>query len=120
MMGLTLNPLSPFAAEASGIDTARPLGADAVRAIEAAMDEHAVLVLRSQPISEDQQIGLAKSFGPLDLGLRKVKAGPRRVRVPPYDTHEAFCDEALSLLPRPLGRPRRSPAVHQRSRPRRG
>ncbi len=77
-MALTLQPLSPFAAEASGIDIAQPLAAAQVRAIEAAMDEHAVLVFRNQPLTEDQQIRFAKSFGPLDLGLRKVKGGPHR------------------------------------------
>ena len=79
-MGLSLKPLQPFAAEASGIAIGEPLDADAVRAIEAAMDEHAVLVFRDQPLSEDQQIAFAKAFGPLDLGLRKLKGGAHRFR----------------------------------------
>jgi alpha-ketoglutarate-dependent 2,4-dichlorophenoxyacetate dioxygenase len=77
-MALTLKSLQPFAAEASGIDIGQPLKAADVRAIEAAMDEHAVLVFRNQPLTEDQQIGFARSLGPLDLGLRKVKGGPHR------------------------------------------
>jgi alpha-ketoglutarate-dependent 2,4-dichlorophenoxyacetate dioxygenase len=56
----------------------RPLGEDAVRAIEEAMDRHAVLVFRNQPLTQDQQIAFAKSLGPLDLGLRKLKGGPHR------------------------------------------
>jgi alpha-ketoglutarate-dependent 2,4-dichlorophenoxyacetate dioxygenase len=79
-MSLQLEPLSPFAAEASGIDLSRPLAPEQVRAIEAAMDEHAVLVWRNQPLDPDQQIAFAKSFGPLDLGLRKVKGGPHRFK----------------------------------------
>ena len=79
-MTLSLKPLQPFAAEATGIDISRPLQASDVRAIEAAMDEHAVLVFRGQPLTEDQQIAFAKSFGPLDLGLRKVKGGPHRFK----------------------------------------
>ena len=85
-MALTLKPLSPFAAMASGIDISQALSPQAVRAIEAAMDEHAVLVFRGQPLSQDQQIAFAKSFGPLDLGLRKVKTGPHR-----FD-HEELAD----------------------------
>lgn len=79
-MALTLKPLKPFAAEAGGVDIGRPLKPADVRAIEAAMDEHAVLVFRNQPLTEDQQIGFAKSFGPLDLGLRKLKGGPHRFK----------------------------------------
>lgn len=78
MSTLNLRPLSPFAAEASGIDISQPLAPEQVRAIEAAMDRHAVLVWRQQPLSQDQQIAFAKSFGPLDLGLRKLKGGPHR------------------------------------------
>jgi alpha-ketoglutarate-dependent 2,4-dichlorophenoxyacetate dioxygenase len=79
-MKLTLKHLNPFAAEASGIDLSRPLAPEQVRAIEAAMDEHAVLVWRDQPLDQDQQIALATSFGPLDMGLRKVKGGAHRFR----------------------------------------
>ena len=67
-------------AEASGVDLSRPLSADEVKAVEDAMDRHAVLVFRDQPLDQDQQIRLAQSFGPLDLGLRKVKKGPHRFR----------------------------------------
>ena len=67
-------------AEASGVDLSRPLSAGDVKAIEDAMDRHAVLVFRDQPLDQDQQIRLAQSFGPLDLGLRKVKSGPHRFR----------------------------------------
>ena len=77
-MALTLKPLAPLAAVATGINIAQPLGAVDVRAIEAAMDTHSVLVFRGQPLTEDQQIAFAKSFGPLDLGLRKIKGGPHR------------------------------------------
>lgn len=75
---LTLKPLSPFAAEASGIDISQPLAPEQARAIEDAMDQHAVLVFRGQPLTQSQQIAFAKSFGPLDLGLRKLKGGPHR------------------------------------------
>jgi alpha-ketoglutarate-dependent 2,4-dichlorophenoxyacetate dioxygenase len=69
----TLHPL--FAAEASGIDLARPLASSQVNEIVAAMDRYAVLVFRGQKLGEDEQIACAKQFGPLDLGLRKLRRG---------------------------------------------
>lgn len=77
-MSLQLRPLSPFGAEASGIDLSQPLSDAQVRAIEHAMDEHGVMVWHGQPLTQDQQIAFAKRFGPLDLGLRKVKSGAHR------------------------------------------
>ncbi|WP_158213319.1 TauD/TfdA family dioxygenase [Pigmentiphaga sp. NML080357] len=78
-MALSLTPLTPgFVAEASGLDISRPLDEVSVRAIEKAMDDYAVLVFRDQPLDQDQQIRFAKYFGPLDLGLRKVKGGAHR------------------------------------------
>jgi alpha-ketoglutarate-dependent 2,4-dichlorophenoxyacetate dioxygenase len=72
-MSLQLKPLHPlFVAEASGIDLRRPLTDAEVRQINAAMNEYAVLVWRGQPLTGQQQIDFAKSFGPLDLGLKKV------------------------------------------------
>jgi alpha-ketoglutarate-dependent 2,4-dichlorophenoxyacetate dioxygenase len=72
-MVLELKPLHPlFAAEASGVDLRKPLGALAVREIERAMDRHAVLVFRGQPLSQEEQLAFAKTFGPLDLGLKKA------------------------------------------------
>ena len=72
-MSLRLKPLHPlFVAEASGIDITRPLCDPEVREINAAMNEYAVLVWRGQPLTGQQQIDFAKSFGPLDLGLKKV------------------------------------------------
>jgi len=78
MSQLTLTPLSPFAAEASGIDIRQPLSREQVQAIEQAMDRHAVLVWRDMPLSQDEQMQFAKSFGPLDLGFRRVRGGPHR------------------------------------------
>ncbi len=72
-MSLRLKPLHPlFVAEASGIDITRPLSDTEVREVNAAMNEYAVLVWRGQPLTGQQQIDFAKSFGPLDLGLKKV------------------------------------------------
>lgn len=76
-MTLQLEPLHPFAAQASGIDLSQPLAPEQVRAIEDAMDRHAVLVFRNQHLDQHQQIAFAKSLGPLDVGLRKLKRDSR-------------------------------------------
>lgn len=78
LSSLQLKPLQPFAAEASGIDLREPLSPGQVKAIEDAMDTHAVLVFRNQPLTQGQQIVFAKAQGPLDMGLRKLKGGPHR------------------------------------------
>jgi alpha-ketoglutarate-dependent 2,4-dichlorophenoxyacetate dioxygenase len=78
-MALTLQPLHPlFAAEASGVDLREPLDAGTIAAIDAAMDQFALLVFRGQPLSEAQQIALARQFGPLDAGLRKATGAATR------------------------------------------
>jgi len=72
-MTLHLKPLHPvFAAEASGIDITQPLSDADVGAINAGMNEYAVLVFRDQPLGTQQQIDFASSFGPLDIGLKRV------------------------------------------------
>ena len=79
-MPLQLKPLhSVFVAEASGIDLTKPLADADVRAINAAMNEHAVLVWRGQPLTPQQQINFATSFGPLDIGLKRVFKRPERL-----------------------------------------
>jgi alpha-ketoglutarate-dependent 2,4-dichlorophenoxyacetate dioxygenase len=72
-MALQLKPLHPvFAAEASGIDITQPLPDRDVAAINAGMNQYAVLVFRGQPLTTQQQIDFATSFGPLDIGLKRV------------------------------------------------
>ncbi len=86
-MPLQFTPLHPlFAAEASGFDLAKPLSTEQIREIDEGMNKYAVLVFRNQPLDQDQQIDFAKSFGPLDLGLRKLKRNPHRFR------HEELID----------------------------
>ncbi len=80
-MSLTLRPLHPlFVAEASGLDLSRPLAPDAVRAVVAALDQHAVLVWRGQPLEQEQQVAMARQFGPLNPGLKKIGGRVERMR----------------------------------------
>ena len=82
-MQLALKPLHPlFVAEASGVSLAQPLSPEAVRAIEAAMDKYAVLVWRGQPMTPEEQMRFAASFGRLDNGLKKVFKRKERL---PYE-----------------------------------
>lgn len=79
-MSLQLKPLHPvFVAEASGLDLTQPLADADVRAINAAMNKYAVLVWRGQPLTPQQQLNFAKSFGPLDIGLKRVFKRPERL-----------------------------------------
>jgi alpha-ketoglutarate-dependent 2,4-dichlorophenoxyacetate dioxygenase len=81
-MGIAFKPLHPLlAAEASGVDLSKPLNPGQVKEVVAGMDKYAVLVFRGQKLSEGQQIAYARQFGPLDLGLRKMKKGqPHRFK----------------------------------------
>ena len=84
---LILKPLHPlFAAEAAGVDLAKPLDPETVGAIDDAMDKHAVLVFRGQPLTEAEQVALARQFGPLDAGLRKATGAATRFK------HEELID----------------------------
>ena len=82
-MTIDLKALHPlFVAEAGGIDLAQPLDGAAVRTIEAAMDTYGVLVWRNQPMTPEQQLRFASSFGRLDSGLKKVFKRKERL---PYE-----------------------------------
>src|SRR5262249_20161774 len=66
-MAMTIRPLHPaFAGEVSGLDATRPIGPDAVVAIEAGMDRYAVLVFRDQDLTDEQQIVFTRNFGELE------------------------------------------------------
>ena len=81
-MSFTFKPLHPLlAAEASGVDLSKPLSPALVKEVVAGMDQYAVLVFRGQKLDEDRQIAYARQFGPLDLGLRKIRKGqPHRFK----------------------------------------
>ena len=79
-MHLTCTPLHPvFGAQAHGIDLTQRLTPDQVSAINAAMNHHAVLVFRGQPLTAQQQIDLMEQFGQLDIGLKRVFKRPERL-----------------------------------------
>jgi len=66
-MSIAFRPLHPaFAAEVDGIDCGRPLSGEEIAAVEAAMDKYAVLVLRDQAITDEQQLAFTQHFGALE------------------------------------------------------
>ncbi len=82
-MSLTVKKLHPmFVGEASGVDLSQPLSQEEIHAINTAMDEYGVLVFRNQPLTQTQQLELAKSFGPLDMGMKKLKHRKDRLEHP--------------------------------------
>ncbi|WP_010627530.1 TauD/TfdA family dioxygenase [Halomonas sp. KM-1] len=79
-MRLDVTPLHPhFVGEVTGLDLRQPLDETQVAAIEAAIDRYAVLIFRDQPLTQTQQLALARSFGPLDMGLKKLKQSQERL-----------------------------------------
>src|SRR5438046_10715353 len=66
-MPVTIRPLHPvFVGEVAGIDCRRPLNHAEVAAIEAGMDRYAVLVLREQFITDEEQLAFTRRFGELE------------------------------------------------------
>ncbi len=67
LMVISITPLTPaFAGEVDGVDCTRPLSRDEVAAIEAGMDEYAVLVFRDQRVTDDEQLAFTRQFGELE------------------------------------------------------
>ena len=66
-MSVSIRQIHPvFAGEVTGIDCARPLSPEETAAIEAGMDQYAVLVFRDQPLTDQQQIDFTRHFGELE------------------------------------------------------
>jgi taurine dioxygenase len=63
---MKIDPITPVVgAVAEGVDLARPLDPETVRAIRAAVLEHGVVFFRDQEITRDQLAGFMRNFGPL-------------------------------------------------------
>lgn len=66
-MAVSIRPLHPvLAGEVSGINLAEPASPADVAAIEAGMDQYAVLIFHDQNITDDQQLAFTRNFGPLE------------------------------------------------------
>jgi len=66
-MPVSIRSLHPvFAGEVAGVDCHQPLSPAEVAAIEAGMDQYAVLVFREQNITDEEQITFTRHFGELE------------------------------------------------------
>jgi alpha-ketoglutarate-dependent 2,4-dichlorophenoxyacetate dioxygenase len=66
-MPISIRPLHPtIGAEVCGVDCRGPLADYEVAAIEAGMDEHAVLVFHDQDLTDAEQIAFTRHFGALE------------------------------------------------------
>jgi alpha-ketoglutarate-dependent 2,4-dichlorophenoxyacetate dioxygenase len=76
-MTIKVAPLTPhIGGRMTGIDVRRPLTPDEVKAVDAGMDKHAVLVLPGQDITDEQQIAFTRNFGPLQNGANATLKRP--------------------------------------------
>ena len=73
---------SGFAAEAAFQDLSRPLDADTIAGIQAAIDAYPVLVFRDQRLTDDQLRDFAARFGKLEIGRSAARPGRRRLAIP--------------------------------------
>jgi alpha-ketoglutarate-dependent 2,4-dichlorophenoxyacetate dioxygenase len=85
-MGLTYKPLHPlFATEICGVNLRDQMDIAIAQAVEAAMAEYGVVVLRGQDLSEDDHIRFSRYFGPLEyppsMGVQPPAPGAKRHRV---------------------------------------
>ena len=80
-MKLNINRLHPvFAAEITGIDLRTPPPAELRRAMDDAMDEYAVVVVRDQLLDDDQHLAFARAMGPLEPAPAVVDAHLHRLK----------------------------------------
>jgi len=81
-MTLAIRPLhATIGAEVSGLDLRQPLSREAVAAIDAGMDQWAVLVFRGQQITDEQQVAFTRNFGEIEnsAGGHITKAHEKRL-----------------------------------------
>ena len=81
-MPVAIRAIQPaFAGEVSGIDITKPVSAADVAAIEAGMDQFAVLVFRGQRLTDEQQMAFSLNFGALEnaRGGNVTKPGDHRL-----------------------------------------
>lgn len=66
-MKLQIRPFDGvLGAEVAGVNLARPMDKDTFRSVEAAWNQHSVLVFRDQQITEQEHIAFSKRFGELE------------------------------------------------------
>jgi alpha-ketoglutarate-dependent 2,4-dichlorophenoxyacetate dioxygenase len=89
----------PLGAEILGADLRGPPDRELIDTVNAAMAEHAVVVLRGQAIGDEEQLRFSRAFGPLELppAMGVSLTRKRRVRPEMYDVSNL--DEHGDFLP---------------------
>lgn len=73
-MPIAVKPLHPlFVGRVEGVALSRPVDQGTFSEIEAALDRHAVLVFPGQALNDEQQISLARQFGPLEKSIGAIR-----------------------------------------------
>ncbi len=82
-MPVSIRQVGPcFAGEIEGIDMTQPLSPAEAEAIHAGMDRYAVLVIREQPMTPDQQLAFTLSLGEIEAPSRASLRDERDYRLP--------------------------------------
>jgi alpha-ketoglutarate-dependent 2,4-dichlorophenoxyacetate dioxygenase len=79
-MDITLQPLhDTFVVQVSGVDIANP-DSQALQGIAQALDDHSIVVIRGQEISNEQQLAFASHFGTIEPSVTRYrKDTPQRI-----------------------------------------
>lgn len=86
-----------FVGEVSGVDLSKPLADDGVAAIEAGMDQYAVLIFHDQPLTDEQQVAFSRNFGEIELAIggNVTKPEDRRLAVEFADVSNLAADNKI-------------------------
>lgn len=90
---------APFGAEIIGADLHQPPTPALIDAVNAAMAQHALVVLRDQQIGDEEQIRFSRAFGPLELPPHMGLRGALRRRIAPELYDVSNLDDNGDFLP---------------------
>ena len=100
-MSISIRQIHPvFAAEVAGIDLTRPLNRYEVAAIDAGMDQYAVLVFRDQQLTDEQQVAFSRNFGEIELAVSSNVTKPEERRLSVELADISNLDKGNKLLAR--------------------
>ena len=76
---MQITPINPvFGASVTGVDLRQALSAAEAAEIDAAMNQHAILVFPRQMIDDEQQKAFARNFGKLELATGNIQTSDQR------------------------------------------
>src|SRR5438552_12353428 len=100
---ITVTKLHPqIGVEIGGVDLHRPLSADAIRRIKDAWHAHAVLLVRGQKLTEDDQRRFASHFGPVAKRVQPKSGAPGLDDSPDWDDMMLVSDD-VDAKGKPIG-----------------